>query len=227
MRTRSAVAILGGPVAVDQGEEQRDDVGDQPAREGEEGVTGQRPGGEVDLDGGAVDAGPFAAELDDAEEQPAQADDDQQVDPSDFASGRRGWWRSPRRVAGSCDSSGDGCTGRDETARSRIVKLTDDGEFAQAHWRPLKRPWRHIGVTDHPGLRGGLRNFLSVEIAQRAGGIAEFFGVHPHALEHRQPEIVQGAFRWGSAGGGRAAKCRRRGRRGAWADCGGGGHCRR
>ena len=80
-------AIFGGPIAVHQREQERDGVGEQAAREREERVAGQGPGGEIDFDGGAMHAGPFAAQIDQSEEQSRQCDDDQQIGPGERAQG--------------------------------------------------------------------------------------------------------------------------------------------
>ncbi len=79
-RMRSAIAILGGPVAVDQREGEREHVGHEPAREREERVTGQRQRREVDVDLRAEVARPLDADLAQAVQQPREADRDGEVD---------------------------------------------------------------------------------------------------------------------------------------------------
>ena len=104
--------VVGGPVGVDQREAQREDVGHEPAHHREERVGGQRPGREVDLDRRPLDAGPLAADLQEAEERGAQAEHDDRRRPTNpgrtAAPGRRpgsrpGW--SGGRAIGSWRSS--------------------------------------------------------------------------------------------------------------------------
>src|SRR5262249_11678480 len=64
---------------------QRDDVGQQPARQREKGVARQGPRREIDFDGGPVLPGPFTSHADETEEKARQAEDNQQVHPADLA----------------------------------------------------------------------------------------------------------------------------------------------
>ncbi len=82
--------VLRRPVAVGEREEQRDQVGEQPAHQRLEGVPGQHPWREIDLDLGTHHAVPLAGDMEDAVEEPADACDQQQVGP-------HGWQQALRR----------------------------------------------------------------------------------------------------------------------------------
>ncbi len=71
--------ILGRPVAVDQREDEREHVGDEAAREREEGVARQRQRREVDVDLRAEGPRPLDAHLAETEEQPREPHRDGEV----------------------------------------------------------------------------------------------------------------------------------------------------
>ncbi len=62
---------------------------------------------------------------------------------------------------------------------------------------------------------------------QGGGGVAEFFGVDAQALEHGQPEIVEGSFDGKLQVAAREQCAAAAAEQAAWGDCGGGGRCRR
>ncbi len=71
-----------------------------------------------------MNAGPFLAEIDESEEQSAECDDDEQIGPGDAAHGfGRVWWRSPRHVAGSCDSWGGEVLAGGQVGSHRLTQM--------------------------------------------------------------------------------------------------------